>query len=1197
MRLRRLTALSAFTNLFLAAALGAANPVERQPFSAASRGAGKTLFEKLSPEETGLVVNNAYDDPRMWGDRYRAYMGGAMGSGVAAGDFDNDGKVDLFVSTKTRPGRLFKNLGGWRFVDVTDKAGLSEKQSVFGWLQNSLSSEKPAIWGQGAVFADVNNDGFLDLFVCRNNAPNLLYINQGDGTFVEEGEKRGLGIVDGSVVGAFADYDNDGWLDVLILTNIVDGTEPTGRRDRLFHNNGKGYFTEVTEKAGIAGYTFGHAATWFDYNGDRAPDLYICDDFSGADFLYRNNRNGTFTNVLDEAVPHTPYSSMGADIGDINNDGQLDLLVADMATTTREKNRRGLAASRDDMLMTSTKQGTAPQYMRNALLLNTGKGVFREAACWAGIEATDWTWSPRFEDFDNDGWQDLHVTNGMVREANNSDVLFSMMRALSDMERIGVMKRSPLLAEANLAFRNRHGEGFEPANASWGLGEVGVSFGSATADFDNDGDLDLVYLNYDGGLSVFRNDTVGQNSLQVRLRGTASNRQGVGTVIRLESGAGTQTRTMTVARGYASGSELVAHFGLGSDQRAKRLTIEWPSGATQVFTNLDAGFAYVITETRTGEAAPASPVLFESQAKKLGLIVVDESRPAIPDKEQAFIPFRTDRAGPGVAVADVDGDGQDDLYLTATTGSPARLLRRVGDTYVEETPPRSATADKVEDGPALLFDVDQNGSPDLLVTKASANSNARSTGYQPVLYSNDGHGHFEPTDWLPPLSINAGAVCAADIDKDGDLDLFVGARSVPGQYPDAPTSVLLRNDGGRFADASSGLPDAGKIGLVKSALFRDVDQDGLPDLVVALEWDYVRYFHNDGNGRFSDWTEKAGFVSGGRGWWNGLACADFNGDGRPDFVAGNLGLNTTYRASQQQPATLYYGDFAQNGTKLIAEAVYDGNTLFPLRARADLGVRLPFVLRKFPKNDVFAKATMADVFGERILTTAKVCRAENFSSGVFLSRADGTYRFEAFPRISQIGPMQGVVAADFDGDGFADVCAVQNTDVAIPRFDGGVGIFLHGRGDGTFEAREPAQSGVLVPGNGRALVLFDPTDNAAPGLFLTRHGGQTDFLANAAADVRWLKVRVHGDRGNPDTIGARVKWSLSNGQTGSQEIGLGGGWLSQSAPNVWIALPRDVRVLEATVVWPDGRVSRHVDAPAQGRWALNQPMAASSETK
>ena len=1161
--------------------------IQRTPFASPSQPAGKTLFTRLDDAAVGLPVQNPYDDPSMWSGRYREYMGGGMGSGVAAGDFNGDGKVDLYVSTKTKPGRLYRNLGNWKFEDVTDVAGLSEEGSWLDRIKNTASSDTAVIWRQGAVFADVNNDGHPDLYVCRNRAPNLLYVNQGDGTFKEEAGPRGLGIVDGSVIGAFADYDRDGWMDVFILTNQMDGTEPMGRPDRLFRNTGDGRFTEVTKLAGIAGATFGHAATWFDYDEDGWPDIHVANDFAGADHLYRNNQDGTFTNVVNRVAPHVPYSSMGTDTADINNDGHFDLLISDMATTKREQDRRGLAASRDDVLMMGTREGTVPQYMRNALLLNTGLGVFREAACWAGLDATDWTWSLRFEDFDNDGWMDLHVTNGMVREANNSDLLVRMMGALSDSERIKVMKNSPPLAESNLAYRNLQGTGFAPVTDAWGLRDVGVSFGAATADLDQDGDLDLVYLNHDGGLGVFRNDAPAQHRVQIRLQGTRSNRQGAGAVIRVESRTvGRQSRNLIVARGYASGSELVAHFGLGPDDAVDRLVVEWPSGIVQVFTKLAADHAYRITERGEPAAAKASPAstLFGKKSPELGLALPDTSPLAIPDKEQVFLPFRTDRRGPGVAVADVDDDGHDDVFLSATTGSPARLLRWQNGQYVETA--AGILQAKTEDGPPLFFDADGDGHTDLLITKASADASLWPDAYRPVLYAGDGRGGFVPTDRMPEIFLNVGAVCAADVDGDGDLDLFLGGRSIPGRYPEKPASALLRNDGGRFVASTADSPGLVNVGLVKSALFRDVDQDGLPDLLLALEWDYVRYFHNEGDGRFVDRTESAGFATGGRGWWNTLASADFNGDGRPDFAAGNLGLNTTYRATSQHPATLFYGDFAQNGTKLLVEAVYDGDTLYPLRGRNDLGARLPLVLRKFPRNDAFARATFKDVFGEKPLATAARYEADNFSSGVFLSQPDGTYRFTAFPRTAQIGPMQGIVTTDLDGDGLADVAAVHNTDIATPRFHGGVGIFLKGTGDGAFTALEPIQSGVLVPGNARALVLLDPDGDARPGLFLTQHGGQSEFLAPQATSPRWLRLLLQGTGGNPDAVGARVQLVFSDGTKTHREIGLGGGWLSQSAPGIFIANRDDTRVTEAIIHWPDGKVSHHRDVPAQGSWII-----------
>jgi enediyne biosynthesis protein E4 len=456
-------------------------------------GKGATLFTTLAPEHTGLTAINRYDDPAMWGARYREFSLGAIGTGVAIADYDGDGRPDIFVVSKTGPNHLYRNLGDFHFEEVTAKAGVAGPGGA---------------WQQGVAFADVNNDGRPDIYVCRFDAPNLLFINQGDGTFSEEAAARGLALVDACGMAAFCDYDRDGWLDVYIQTNVLDTERrPNGQRDHLYHNNRDGTFTEVTDRAGIYGETQGHSATWGDFDEDGWPDLYVANDFKDPDQLYHNNHDGTFTDILSHVVPHTPHSAMGADSGDLNNDGHPDLLVADMAATSREKDHRGQAKIRAALTEDENRPEVAPQYMRNALLLGTGTGRMMEAAYLAGMAATDWTWTVRFEDLDLDGRLDVWFTNGMVRELHGHDIIQRMMGRESMGERMRIMKATPVLTERHRAYRNLGDLRFEEVGAAWGLDQTGVGFGSAFGDLDGDGDLDLVYATMDGPVTVCRNDS------------------------------------------------------------------------------------------------------------------------------------------------------------------------------------------------------------------------------------------------------------------------------------------------------------------------------------------------------------------------------------------------------------------------------------------------------------------------------------------------------------------------------------------------------------------------------------------------------------------------------------------------------------------------------------------------------------------
>lgn len=1178
-------------------ATGETGGLVEESLASRSQPTGSTLFTTLLPEETGIVTVNHYADPRMWWELYQEFSVGPMGTGVAIDDFDRDGRPDIFIVSKTESCRLFRNLGDWRFEDVTETAGLVDR------------GEDAAIWKQGATFADVDNDGWPDLHLSRFGAPNRLYMNQGDGTFREEAKIRGLGVSSASGVAVFGDYDRDGWLDLYLQTNLLDvRKEPNGQPDHLFHNDGDGRFTEVTRQAGISGRSQGHSASWWDFDQDLWPDLYVANDFAPPDHLYRNNRDGTFTDIIDHALPHTPYSSMGSDLGDVNNDGRIDFLVADMSATTHETDQRGMADSRARSASRDGSTDITPQNLRNALYLNTGTGQFLEAARLAGLAATDWTWSVRWEDLDNDGRLDLHVTNGMNREQHNSDLLMGMMTAESPVERLSLMRDSPVLKENNLAFRNLGELRFARVESDWGLDRLGVSFGTAFGDLDGDGDLDLVHTNYEAGPSVYRNDSTTGHRAMIRLQGTLSNPAGIGALVAIETGSGRQIRQLTLVRGYLSNSEPMVHFGLGEDTTIKRLTVSWPSGHVQVFEDLAVDRRFTITEpdapiTPARDAKPVPPGLFEDVSRQIKFALPSREAASDGTMPQPLLPIRLHRRGPALAAGDLTGDGLDDVVMGGTPLDPTRILvAGLSAPFTPVSPPGFSVRSPISDGPVLIFDADGNGANDVLVTKGGANLPAGAPIYQPKLFFNTGRGLAPaPAEALPNLTGSVGAAVAADFDRDGRLDLFIGARVLPGLYPLPPRSSLLLNRGGRFVDVTDSLaPGLSSIGMVTSALWSDADGDGWLDLFVTLEWGGVRYWHNRAGHGFEDLSAAAGFAAAGSGWWTSLATADFNQDGRPDYAVGNLGLNTLYQPDAEHPSLLFFGDFSGQGSEQIVEGFYEGERLYPQKTRRELGSKIRPVLKGFPHNDDYARATLDEIVGQDALDRAEKFSATEARSGVFISQSDGTWRFEPLPRIAQIAPLQGIVTGDFNGDGHPDLHALQNMfapDLSIGRFDGGLSQLLLGDGRGGFTAVPPIESGLIIPGDAKALLIGDLDGNGWPDLLASRNNATTlAFRNRGIPGHQALRITLKGKPGNPTAIGARVSIVLTDGAIQTGEILAGSGLISQSGAACFFGYPETNPPREIRIRWPSGQSSTHPFEPGMTVLEFALPLDSLHET-
>ncbi len=1135
------------------------------------------------------------------------YHSGTATGGVAIGDVDGDGKPDIFIASGPRGNKLFRQTGALKFEEVV--CGVDGGEA----------------WGGGVAMADVNGDGRLDIYVCNYDAPNQLFINLGPGkkgepvTFAERAKEYGLDIVDASHSAYFADYDNDGDLDVYLLTNRYDdpagfnpimpattkdgvpvlnpgaekyqglwkldennwGTEPAGTPDRLMRNDGKNHFTDVSKEAGIVGRGDGLSATWFDYDNDGDLDLWVANDFLTEDRLYRNNGDGTFTNVLPDAVPHTCWFSMGADFADFNNDGWFDFFLADMSATDHFKAKTTGGMSPIEFRRAAS--ASPPQVSHNCLFLNMGTGRFTEVAQALGVASTDWSWAVKCADFDDDGWTDIYVNNGVVRMMNDADMKIPqdmlVGKRLWDFYKEGAIRK-----EQHHAFRNAGDLRFVPNGKEWGLDHVGVSYGCAYADLDRDGDLDLVEVNLEENVAVYRNDNARGHRVLFAFAGTKSNRQGIGVRVDVRTKSGTQTRLLSPCTGYQSCNEAVLHFGLGDDATIEEAAVRWPGGTVQRFEKLAADRFYTITESGTG-ILPAvdsgrMPVPLFSRSEVLSGSK-HENPPTDDFAKQSLLPHGLSTLGPGMAWGDVDGDGDFDYYMAKGAGQIGEVRFNNGSgRFIARFSPTFRADKTSEDFAPVFFDADSDGDLDLFVGGGSYRFAPGDPEQRDRLYLNDGKGNFTRADGaLPPDEMPAGAVCAADFDGDGDLDLFVGDRVIAEDYPMPADGRVLRNDGkGKFTDVTKEVaPELTGTGLVTSALWTDADGDGALDLLVAHEWGAVKLFLNR-QGKLVP-RKASDDLANRRGWWNGLAAADVNHDGKMDYVATNLGWNTRYgRASSRYPGVLFYGQFFDGGLPKIVEAHYEADRLLPVRGLNAAGTDMPELKQLFRTHKAYATADLEQIYSAKALAAAKKFEVDTFESGVFINHgpdANGepTFTFHPLDLRAQFAPGCGVVCSEVDGDGNADIFIAQNlsaTHPELPRFDGGLSVLLLGDGRGGFTPVEPLRSGITEPGDGRACVLADLNGDDWPDLAVTLNGRPVSAFTNSGKHDGRAMLRVELPA---NAAGASVTVACAGLPPQTSELAVGGGCGSQGPPLLWFGLGTGPRAGNIVVRWPNGKTS------------------------
>ncbi len=1141
-----------------------------------------TLFQTIPSSHSGIHFSNniTENDSINPITLLNIYNGG----GVGVGDFNNDGLQDLYFTGNAVSNKLYLNKGDMQFEDVTAKAGVGGKGG----------------WGRGVAVVDLNNDGLLDIYVCNTllkdsiKRTNLLYINQGpdkDGIprFKEMAKEYGLNKHVHSTMASFFDYDNDGDLDMYLTVNeaIANDNQSTFRpviKDGSHRSTGKLFqnewdpvlkhpvFKDVSKEAGILTEGYGHGTSIVDINRDGWKDIYVTNDFLTSDILYINNHDGTFTDKSKEYFKHTSANAMGQDVEDLNNDGLADIFSLDMDPEDNFRKKMMLSSNSYQTLQNFDKYDYQRQYVHNTLQLNQGPRVgqndsigdpaFSEVSFLSGVEQTDWSWCPLITDFDNDGLRDIVITNGYPRDVTDHDFIAFREQSFAIASTKQILDQIPIVKISNYAFKNTNGLQFEDVTKNWGLDVPTFSNGAAYADLDNDGDMDMIINNINDEALIYKNtsrekDKSNNNFLNIQFHGGDQNKNGIGAFADIYYNHGKhQVYENTPFRGYLSTLQNMAHFGLGKTTQLDSVVVRWQNGKKQTLQKVKADQLLKVNIAQAHDAYTFdqpkinTQSLFKEVTQSLGIKYKHQEEDFVDFNIQKLLPHKFSEYTPALAVGDVNGDGLEDMVSGGNAKFPAQiLLQQSSGKFTQQNlyPASTDIKNNFKDEGLLLFDADGDGDLDLYAASGGYEAQPGSGIYQDRFYLNDGKGNFTLVkEALPINSTSKLCVRAVDYNKDGKLDLFVSGRVDPWNYPKPVSSFIFRNDSKngviKFTDVTNSVAkDLKNIGLVCDALFTDFDNDGWPDLILAGEWMPITFLKNE-HGVYKNITGKSSMADK-PGWWNTITAGDFNHDGKTDYIVGNTGLNTFYKASEKYPVYITAKDFDNNGSydafpSLFLKDVNGVPQEFPAQTRDDIVKQMISMRMKFQNYKSYATATMDSVITPEMRKGALRLKVNTLQSCYLRNDGNGKFTMSNLPVEAQMSELCGMTVDDFDGDGNLDVIISGNdygTEVNTGRYDAFNGLMLKGDGKGNFKPQSILQSGIYIPGNGKALVKL----TGAGGKYLLAASQNKDIIK-----VFELKRPVRSVKLQPLDMFATIQYK--NGKTARQEFYYGESFLSQS---------------------------------------------------